>query len=114
MFEAFVTATTPAPNTFSRWRAVFLEMQREFAEVGTDGITEDAARKWVHGLITAKRTAITVREIWRSASRRVFSWAREHKRVRQNPFKEVKVDVPRKVQTREDARSFTTAEAKSF
>ena len=111
LFEAFVTATTPAPNTVTRWRAVFLEMQREFAEVGADGITEDAARKWVHGLITEKRAAITVREIWLSASRRVFSWAREHKRVRQNPFKEVKVDVPRKVQTREDGRSFTTAEA---
>ena len=111
LFEAFVTATTPAPNTVARWRAVFLEMQREFAEVGADGITEDAARKWVHGLITEKRAAITVREIWLSASRRVFSWAREHKRVRQNPFKEVKVDVPRKVQTREDGRSFTTAEA---
>lgn len=50
LFEAFVTATTPAPNTVSRWRAVFLEMQREFAEVGADGITEDAARKWVRGL----------------------------------------------------------------
>lgn len=111
LFEAFVTATTPAPNTVTRWRAVFLEMQREFAEVGADGITEDAARKWVHGLITEKRAAITVREIWLSASRRVFSWAREHKRVRQNPFKEVKVDVPRKVQTREDGRSFTSAEA---
>ncbi|WMT73866.1 hypothetical protein [Bradyrhizobium sp. Ash2021] len=111
LFEAFVTATTPAPNTVARWRAVFLEMQREFAEVGADGITEDAARKWVHGLITAKRAAITVREIWLSASRRVFSWAREHKRVRQNPFKEVKVDVPRKMQMREDGRSFTAAEA---
>jgi integrase len=111
LFEAFVTATTPAPNTVARWRAVFLEMQREFADVGADGITEDAARKWVHGLITEKRAAITVREIWLSASRRVFSWAREHKRVRQNPFKEVKVDVPRKMQTREDGRSFTTAEA---
>src|ERR1700730_6098918 len=111
LFEAFVTATTPAPNTVTRWRGVFLEMQREFAEVGADGINEDAARKWVHGLITEKRAAITVREIWLSASRRVFSWAREHKRVRQNPFKEVKVDVPRKVQTREDGRSFTAAEA---
>jgi hypothetical protein len=81
---------------------VFLEMQREFAEVGADGITEDAARKWVHGLINEERAPITVREIWLSASRRVFDWAREHKRIRQNPFKEVKVDVPRRVQTRED------------
>ncbi|MBR0969603.1 tyrosine-type recombinase/integrase [Bradyrhizobium japonicum] len=110
LFEAFVHLTKPKPNTVNRWRAVFLEMQREFAETGADGITEDAARSWMHGLITEKRTAKTVREIWLSASRRVFSWAREHKRVRTNPFKEVKVDVPRKVQTREEGRSFTAAE----
>ena len=114
LFEAFVTATQPAPRTVSRWRAVFLEMQREFAEVGADGISEDAARKWVRGLITEKRGASTVREIWLSASRRVFGWAREHKRVRQNPFKEVKVDVPRKMQTREDGRNFTAAEASTI
>jgi len=114
LFEAFVTATKPAPKTVNRWRAVFLDMRREFAEVGADGITEDAARKWIHGLITEKRAAITVREIWLSASRRVFGWAREHKRIRQNPFKEVKVDVPRKMQTREDGRNFTTAEASTI
>jgi integrase len=111
LFEAFVIATKPAEKTVGRWRCVFLEMQREFAEAGADGITEDAARKWVHGLITEKRRASTVREIWLSASRRVFSWAREHKRIRQSPFKEVKVDVPRKMQTREDGRSFTASEA---
>ncbi|MGY3123597.1 integrase [Bradyrhizobium sp. S3.14.4] len=110
LFEAFVHSVKIKPNTVSRWRAVFLEMQREFAEVGADGITEDAARTWMHGLITGKRTAKTVREIWLSASRRVFSWAREHKRIRANPFKEVRVDVPRELQTREEGRSFSAAE----
>ncbi|MET3906251.1 hypothetical protein ABID59_000572 [Bradyrhizobium sp. S3.3.6] len=114
LFEAFVLATKPADKTVSRWRAVFLEMQREFADVGADGITEDAARKWVHGLITEERQAITVREVWLSSSRRVFGWAREHKRIGQNPFKEVRVDVPRKVQTREEGRSFTDVEASTI
>jgi integrase len=114
LFEAFVNATKPATKTVSRWRAVFLEMQREFAEVGAEGITEDAARDWVHGLISARRTAGTVREIWLSASRRVFSWAREHKRIRHNPFAEIKVDVPRKIQTREDGKAFTDEEARTI
>jgi hypothetical protein len=114
LFEAFVLATKPAPKTVGRWRAVFLEMQREFAEVGANGITEDAARKWVHGLISEKRQARTVREVWLSSSRRVFTWAKDHKRVSQNPFKEVKVDVPRKAQTREEGRSFTAAEASTI
>lgn len=111
LFQAYVTAIKPAAKTVSRWRAVFLQMQREFAEVGADGITEDAARKWVHGLISDERQASTVREVWLSSSRTVFNWGRIHKRVRQNPFREVKVDVPRKAQTREDGRSFTATEA---
>jgi integrase len=111
LFEAYVAATKPAPNTVGRWRCVFEEMQREFAEVGADGITEDDARTWIHGRITGARGARTVRDTWLKASRRVFRWALSHKRIRQNPFKEVTVDVPRKVQTREDGRSFTAAEA---
>jgi hypothetical protein len=39
LFEAFVKARKPAEKTVQRWRAVFLEMQREFAEVGAEGIT---------------------------------------------------------------------------
>jgi hypothetical protein len=112
LFEAYVTATKPAPNTVGRWRCVFEEMQREFA--GADGITEDAARTWLHGLIAETRGARTVRDTWLKAARLVFSWAREHKRIRQNPFKEVKVDVPRKMQTREDGRSFTASEASTI
>jgi integrase len=114
LFEAFVNATKPAGKTVTRWRAVFLEMQREFAEVGAEGISEDKARAWVHGLISPDRSASTVREIWLSASRRVFGWARKHKRISQNPFAEVKVDVPRKVQTREDGKAFTDTEARTI
>lgn len=110
LFEAFVRTVQPKPNTVSRWRAVFLEMQREFAEVGADGIAEEAARKWVLSLINKERTPVTVREIWLSASKRVFGWGVDQKHVRKNPFKEVKVDVPRKVQTREDGRVFTASE----
>ncbi|GAB9205939.1 tyrosine-type recombinase/integrase [Bradyrhizobium diazoefficiens] len=112
LFEAFVLAVKPADKTVIRWRSVFLEMQRQFAEVGANGITEEAARDWIRGLIGEERQAITVREVWLSSARRVFGWGREHKKIGQNPFKEVRVDVPRKAQTREDGRSFTDAEAK--
>jgi hypothetical protein len=56
LFEAYVKAVKPAPNTIARWRPVLREMQREFADVGADGITEEAARTWIHGLSTEKRT----------------------------------------------------------
>jgi integrase len=113
LFEAFVKATKPAENTVQRWRAVFLEMQRAFLDVGANGITEDAARSWIAGLVSNERTAITVREVWLSASRRVFSWALQHKRISKNPFAEIRVDVPRKVRHRETGPAFTPEEART-
>ena len=113
LFEAFVKAIKPADNTVQRWRAVFLEMQRHFADVGADGITEDAARAWVRGLITEERSATTVREVWLSSSRRVFGWGAEHKHVRKNPFVDIKVDVPRKSRSRE-TKAFTEEEARTI
>ncbi|MGL9623686.1 tyrosine-type recombinase/integrase [Bradyrhizobium sp. U531] len=110
LFEAFVKATTPAPTTVSRWRAVFLEMQKHFADTAANGITEDAARSWVARLVGEERTAYTVREVWLSASRRVFGWAALHKHVGKNPFKEVHVDVPRRRRTRE-TKAFRAEEA---
>ncbi|MGL3211128.1 tyrosine-type recombinase/integrase [Bradyrhizobium sp. BR 1433] len=113
LFEAFVKAIKPADNTVQRWRAVFLEMQRHFADVGADGITEETARTWVRGLVTAERSATTVREVWLSSSRRVFGWGVEHKHVRKNPFADIKVDVPRKARSRE-TKAFTEQEARTI
>ncbi len=101
LFEAFVKATKPADGTVTRWRAVFLQMQRDFADTVVIGITEDAARSWVAGLVSEKRSAQTVREVWLAASRSVFSWATRHKHIGKNPFAGVKVDVPKRSRNRE-------------
>jgi hypothetical protein len=47
LFEAFVHATKPVDKTLAHGRVVFLEMQREFAENGAEGITEDRARTFL-------------------------------------------------------------------
>jgi integrase len=101
LFEGYVKAKRPADNTVDRWRAVFLQMQRDFADAGANGITEDAARSWITGLITENRSAQTVREVWLAASRSVFSWAALHKHIHRNPFAEIRVDVPRQARNRE-------------
>ncbi|WP_271583673.1 hypothetical protein [Bradyrhizobium sp. CCBAU 45389] len=111
LFEAFVRATRPAPTTVSRWRAVFLQMQKAFADTAANGISEDAARTWITGLVSEERTAYTVREVWLSASRRVFGWAAQHKHISKNPFAEVRVDVPRTARTRE-TKAFRPEEAR--
>ena len=72
LFEGYVTATRRAPKTVSRWRAVFLQMQKDFADISAEGITEDMARSWIAGLVTEERSAYTVREVRLSASRTVF------------------------------------------
>ena len=89
------------------------QMQRDFADTGANGITEDAARSWVAGLVSEKRYAQTVREVWLAASRSVFSWAARHKHINKNPFADVKVDVPRTRRTRE-TKAFTPDEVRTI
>ena len=101
LFEAYVKAAKPADGTVTRWRAVFQQMQRDFADTGAAGITEDTARTWVAGLVSEKRAAVTVREVWLAASRTAFSWATRHKHIGKNPFADVKVDVPKRSRSRE-------------
>jgi len=57
LFEGYVTATRRAPKTVSRWRAVFLQMQKDFADTSAEGITEDMARSWIAGLVKADTCA---------------------------------------------------------
>jgi integrase len=114
LFDEFVKARRPVANTVQRWRSVFLEMRRAFADVGATGITEDAARTWVRGLVTQGRSPSTVREVWLTASRSVFAWGLDHKHVRRNPFVGIKVDVPKKVSTRETGKAFTPEEARTI
>jgi integrase len=101
LFEAYVAATKPADNTVSRWRAVFLKMQRDLGHTGANGITEDAARAWVEGLKSEERAPETVREVWLGSSRIVFGWGVKHKHISKNPFADVQVNVPKRVHNRE-------------
>ena len=110
LFEGYVTATQRASKTVSRWRAVFLQMQKDFADTPAHRITEDRARAWIAGLVTEERSANTVREVWLSASRTVFGWGVRHKHISENPFADVYVDVPRKIRRRE-TKAFRPEEA---
>jgi site-specific recombinase XerD len=88
LFEAWLTAKQPAKSTVQRWRAVFLDLQEKFH---TREISEDAAREWARGLVTADRTAGTVMRIWLSAAKTVYTFAVEQGLIESNPFKAVKV-----------------------
>ena len=96
LFELWVGAVKPAPATVDRWRGVFLQLGTEFAGRSAGSITPEEAQEWADKLLTAERSAITVHDVWVVAARTVFAWAVERKHTKQNPFKTVRVSVPRK------------------
>jgi hypothetical protein len=99
LFEAWVKARQPAASGVNRWRAVFLDLERRFGSA--NGIAEDDAREWSRQLITAKRKARTVNDVWLTAARTVFGWAEKERLIGLNPFKGLRVTEPRRVKHRE-------------
>jgi integrase len=99
LFEAWVNARQPAHGTVESWSTVFNALTRAFPERSASAITPDEAQKWMDGLVTEDRSASTVRNTWLRATKTVYNWARKRK-LSNNPFAEVMVDVPRRKQTR--------------
>jgi integrase len=96
LFELWVGAVKPAPATVDRWRGVFLQLATEFAGRSAGSVTPEDAQEWADKLVSAERSARTVHDVWVIAARTVFAWAVGHKHTKQNPFKTVRVSVPRK------------------
>lgn len=113
LFEAWVHEKQPQPSTVDRWRAVFLNLQSHFSDQDASELTEDDARQWAKQLVTEKRTAKTVQDVWLNAARTVFGWGLGMKTVTSNPFAGVRVSVPRSRRTRE-TKAFTTDEIKTI
>jgi hypothetical protein len=101
LFEAWVDARKPAPATVDRWRGVFGALQKHFEGRTAASISAEDVQTWVEGLVTAKRRAGTVMDIWLNAANTVFGWAVHTKKLGTNPFDGVKIAVPRKASVRE-------------
>jgi hypothetical protein len=85
LFEAWVAERKPARSSVESWRYVFAEMVRHFKDRSAGSITPDEAQDWIRSL-TGKRSPSTVRKNWITASKTIFDWALEHKRISRNPF----------------------------
>jgi integrase len=99
LFEAWQKARQPAASGITRWRVVFLDLERRFENA--NDITEDETREWSRQLVTAKRKARTVNDVWLTAARTVFGWAKKERLITANPFEGVRVTEPRRVEHRE-------------
>jgi integrase len=108
LFAEWVKARQPAPSGVNRWRTVFLDLDKRFNNA--DDITEHDAREWAKKLVTSKRGARTVNDVWLTGASTIFAWAVRERLVSINPFKGLKVTEPRKVQHRE-TKAFTPDEA---
>ena len=109
LFEAWINARKPAESSVGRWRAVFLDLEKYFPGRTASSLKDDEAHAWATQAITPERSAATVAEVWINAARTVWAWAVEQRKLRTNPFAEVKVTVPKKTHTRE-TQAFTAAE----
>ncbi len=113
LFEAWVLERKPARSSVESWRYVFAAMTKYFKDRSAGSITADEAQGWVSGL-TDKRSASTVRKNWITASKTVFGWALEHKRIPRNSFAQVRITVPKKQRLRGHKRFCQTNGASSY
>lgn len=109
LFAAWVKERQPAPSTVNRWHSVFADLDAVHHRADAGALTEDQARAWADKLVTPKRSARVVNEVWLRAASVVWNWAVGKKLVTLNPFLGISIAVGRaKPKLRE--REFTDAE----
>ena len=109
LFEAWAEAVQPATSTFDRWSAVFNAADKRFPDAVDIEFAD--AKAWMKDLINEKRSAHTVATAWRTALKTVFTWGIAEKLVKSNPFRDVRISVPRRNIERE-TKAFSQDEAK--
>ena len=114
LFQRWIEKAKPRVSTVDRWRGVFLDLKEHFgATRGAAGITPEEANAWAQGLVTADRSARTVRDVWVMASKAVFQFSVDNRLLVRNPFTKIKITVPRAIRTR-DTKAFTSDEARTI
>ena len=109
LFEAWQLEVQPSSGTVARWTTVFRNADAKFPNALA--ITTEAAKQWLMSLVSAGRSAKTVATVWKTALKTVFTWALGEKLLSTNPFKEVRISVPREITERE-TKAFTADEAR--
>jgi integrase len=101
VFEGYIPATDLGAGTVLRWRCVFTTIDEYLAGRDIDALSDDEAQRWVTSLVTKKRGAFTVMNIWVTALKAVCSWAVKQRLIARNPFADCSVPVPKRVRRRE-------------
>ena len=86
LFDNWIAEKKPALSTIETWVYVFDAMAAHFKDRSAASITPDEAQAWISSLVGKQRSARTVKKNWITASKTVFGWGVEHKRLPRNPF----------------------------
>ncbi len=113
LFEEWIASAKPATSTVDRWRACFLKLQADFPTTPAAALLPEQAHAWAEGLVTAERSAVTVRDVWVISCRTVWAWAISKRKVTRNPFTGWRITVPKRKTTRE-SKAFTPDEANTI
>jgi hypothetical protein len=96
LFERWVADCQPAAGTVENWRYFFRDMTKDFEGRSAGSISADEAQEWLKSLVTKERTARTVKNTRLRAYKAIFTWAVDNKYAARNPFKDVKITVPKR------------------
>ena len=110
LFERWIAEVKPATSTVDRWRAVFLQLGKDFPTQNATSLTNEQARAWLNGLINQGRTAGTVQGTWQNAAKTIWGWALEQRFVPENPFLGIRLPRQRRTSMRE-SKAFHADEA---
>jgi integrase len=110
LFEAWVKSAKRAGSSVRRARGVFIEQEAKFPHTNAGALTARDAKVWIDSLITGKRTAFTVANIWLANTKSVFRWGLEQELIPANPFAGIRVTKQRKIRER-PGKTFTNEEA---
>jgi integrase len=113
LFQGYISACDLAAGTVGRWRVVFTTLDAYLAGRDVDALSDDDAQRWVTTLVTKKRSAFTVMNIWVTALKAVCSWSVKQRLIARNPFADCSVPVPKKVKLRE-TDAFTPEEIQAI
>lgn len=112
IFDGYLRERQPSPATIKRWRPVIAHLVEHLGHDEPCRITADDIIGWKEALARQGASGRTIREVYLAATKVVFAWAVENRKLDTNPAAGVSVRVPKRHRPR--GPSFTSAEARTI
>lgn len=112
LFKSYGKEAQLSPATVKRWSPVVDRLVGHLGHDDADAITRADVVAWKDSLLDGGMKNITVRDVYLAAAKALLQFAVDQGRLPENPAKEVKVRVRKKVKERE--KGFDGEEAKTI